>query len=164
MGEKKFLVFLYEVCARSAMAQNKILRAITLATFLGSLSLGHTHTHTHQRADTHSHCSHAACPLQQAPTSKPSPFSVVTSRVAMVTPAPPQSGAELTCLTAQDLQQTVQKPISADWGQHVHFWRVCTHTKNKKNTLALLRGALQSVVFKGQSQPPPSSTVSPNME
>lgn len=98
-GEKKFRVFLYGLRARSAMAQDKILRPIALATFLVSPSLFNTHMHARAHT-THSRGSHAARPLQQAPTSKPSPFSAVTSRVAMATPAPPQSGAELTCLTA----------------------------------------------------------------
>lgn len=99
-----------------------------------SVCLGHTYTHTHTSVRTHSQSSHAACPLQQAPTSKPSPFSAVTSRVAMVTPAPPQSGAELTCLTAYVLQQTLQWRISADRGYREHFWRVSTKNPKTKQT------------------------------
>lgn len=121
-----------------------------------SVSLGHTHIHTPACAQTYSHRSHAVCPLQQAPTSKPSPFSAVTSRVAMVTPAPPQSRAELTCLTAYILHRTAH----LRWLRLTRTFLKSLHKKkpktNKKqtNTWALLPGAPQSVVFKGQSQPP----------
>lgn len=52
-GEKKFRVFLYELRARSAMAQDKILRPIALATFLVSPCLLNTRIDTRARAHAH---------------------------------------------------------------------------------------------------------------